>query len=49
MTDALTVGGAAVLILSILLEATYVNHSSAVSHYGIMPGGMLIFDLLIAM
>ena len=49
MTDALTVGGAAVLILSILLEATYVNHSSVVSHYGIMPGGMLIFDLLIAM
>ena len=46
--DALTVGGAAVIISAILLEALYVNNSSAVSHYGIMPGGMLLFDLLIA-
>ena len=46
--DALTVCGAAVLILSILLEAVYVNNSSSVSHNGIMPAGMLIFDLLIA-
>ena len=36
------------IISAILLEALYVNNSSAVSHYGIMPGGMLLFDLLIA-
>lgn len=46
--DVLTIGAAAVLVLSILLEAIYVNDSSAVSHYGIMPAGMLIFDFLMA-
>ena len=48
VADGLTVGGFAVLIASILLEALYVNNSSAVSRYGIMPCGMLIFVLLIA-
>lgn len=48
LVDALAAGGAAMLILSILMEAVYVNNSSAVSHHGIMPRGMLIFDLLIA-
>ena len=48
VADGLTVGGFAVLIAPILLEALYVNNSSAVSRYGIMPCGMLIFVLLIA-
>ena len=48
LVDALTVSGAAVLIVSILLEALYVNNSSAVGHYGVMPWGMLVFDLLMA-
>ena len=48
VVDILTVGGAAVLIASILLEAIYVNESSVVSRYGVMPCGMLIFVLLIA-
>ena len=46
--DALIVGGAAVLLLSILLEAALVNHVAAVSRYGMMPIGMLIFNLLMA-
>ena len=46
--DVLTVCGAAVIIISILLEALFVNSSSAVSRYGIMPWGMLVFDLLMA-
>ena len=46
--DALTVSGAAVIILSILLEALLVNSNSAVSRYGTMPWGMLVFDLLMA-
>ena len=46
--DVMTVSGFTVLIASILLEALFVNNSSFVTRYGVMPCGMLIFVLLIA-
>lgn len=48
VADGLTLGGFAVLVGSVLLEGLYVNNSSAVSRYGIMPIGMLFFTLLTA-
>ncbi len=46
--DGLTVGAGGVLVLSVVLEAVYVNDSSLISRCGLIPLGMLVFDLLMA-
>lgn len=48
LVDALTISGFMVLITAVALEGLFVNSSSAVSRYGVMPIGMLVFVLLTA-
>lgn len=46
--DGLNMLGFALIVVTILIEGLLVNNSSAVSRYGVVPSGMLIFVLLTA-